>query len=88
MRDLKLRDDFSAETRNANKDRDLAHALSRRCGNCKGVFCRSTFVAGPEDLLAQQRIDKVASLDLATACFARKNRTSVTLAQKRKLQLP
>lgn len=53
MWNLKLRDDLPAEARGADKNRDLAHALSCCRGNLKSILERFAGAADLEDLLAQ-----------------------------------
>lgn len=88
-RNLELSDDLPAEARGAYEDRDFAYALSRCRSNFKSVFDRFAGVATLENLLAQQRIDEVASLDLMAACiieicfYNKRNSTTKRYGKKR-----
>lgn len=68
---LKLRDDLPAEARGTDENRDLAYALSCRRGDLKSVLERSADVADLEDLLAQQRVYKIANLNLMSAYMSK-----------------
>jgi len=68
VRNLKLRDNLSAETRGANKDCGFAYALSCRCGNFNNVLDCLVGLADIEELPTQQQIYEITSLDLVSAC--------------------
>lgn len=53
MGNLKLRDNLPAEARDANENRDLAHALSCRRGNLKSILEHFANATDLEELLAQ-----------------------------------